>query len=91
MLDGEDTICEVFCLKESKAIHNVLSNRDAYFVFVFRLRCTERVIRIGIVPNGRGDNLVFTNFRRVRKIAKSDYISFVITLYRAVTSSHKQN
>jgi hypothetical protein len=78
MLGDEDTIFDVFCLRESKTIHNILSNTDVYFVFVFRLRCTERVIRIGIVPNGRGDNPLLKNFRGVRKIAKSDYISFVM-------------
>jgi len=79
MLDDEDTISDVSCLRENKAIHNFLSNRDVYFVFVFRLRCNERVIRIGIVPNGRGDNPLLTNFRRACKIAKSDCVNFVMS------------
>ena len=71
VLDDEDTICNVFCLRESNEIRNVPSNRDVYFVFVFRFRSTERVIRIGIVPSGGGDNpplsRMFGAFAKLRK------------------------
>jgi hypothetical protein len=62
LLDKEDTISDVLCLRESKAIHNVHSNRDFCFVSVSRLRCTERINGLGILPNSRGHDPRLTNF-----------------------------